>query len=64
VHFYSGNQPNNSTLKIFVNGGLAYEATRLLSNSGDFWEVAQIQWSQGAAIIVPVNGSQASGSCL
>jgi hypothetical protein len=63
VHFYSGNQPNNSTLKIFVNGGLAYEATRLLSSSDDFWEVAQIQWSQGAAIVVPVNGYQSNWNC-
>lgn len=64
VHFYSGSQPSNATVKIFVNGGLAYENTQLISSSDDFWEVAQIQWSQGAAIVVPVNGSNGNGSCL
>jgi len=63
VHFFSGSQSTFSTVKIFVNGGLAYESSRQTSNDDDFWEVAQIQWLNGGAIVVPIDNYDTNWSC-
>jgi hypothetical protein len=65
VHAYSFtlSEPTWATLKIFVNGALAYEDARELVAGRDFWEVSEVQWSNGAAIVFPVNTYSSSWSC-
>jgi hypothetical protein len=63
VHYFSGSQATNSTVKIYVNGGLAFEQTRNTGADDDFWEVAQIQWANGGAIVVPVDSYDTNWSC-
>jgi hypothetical protein len=63
VHFFSGSQSTATTVKIFVNGGLAYESTVDLQTDDDFWEVAQVQWSNGGAIVAPIDNYSNNWSC-
>lgn len=63
VHYFSGSQSTFSTVKIYVNGGLAYESSRETASDDDFWEVAQIQWMNGGAIVVPIDNYQNNWSC-
>jgi hypothetical protein len=66
VHAYSANvsEPVIATVKIFINGGLAYEDAREMPNGNDFWEAAEVEWSGGAAIIYPVNEYEADWACF
>jgi hypothetical protein len=64
VHFYSFSGPSNfATIKVFANGALRAEYTRQLNTGRDFWEVARVQWSNGAAIVIPIDTYQTSWSC-
>lgn len=63
VHFYSGNAPTYATVKIYVNGALREEYSRELVSADDFWEVAEVQWFNGSAIIIPVDSLYFSPLC-
>lgn len=63
VHFYSGSQATIATVKIFVNGALRDEYAREITSSKDFWEVAQVQWQNGSAVVTPVDDYSSSFSC-
>jgi len=43
------------TVKVYVNGALAYEDSREMSIGKSFWQVAEVDWFNGAATIYPVN---------
>jgi hypothetical protein len=63
VHAYSFSvtTPVWVTLKIYVNGALAFEDSREMSSGQAFWQAAEVDWSSGAATIYPVNQYQANG---
>jgi hypothetical protein len=63
VHAYSPNVSGEvwATLKIYVNGALAFEDSRQMSTGQAFWQAAEVDWANGAATIYPVNQYQASG---
>jgi len=63
VHAYSFSVTTEvwATLKIYVNGALAYEDSREMSSGQSFWQVAEVDWFNGAATIYPVNQFQQSG---
>jgi hypothetical protein len=70
VHFYGNTGCNGpvqsattATLKVFVNGGLEAQYDRMMSNDDDFWEVAKVQWSNGAATVIPLDGYESNWSC-
>jgi hypothetical protein len=65
VHAYSFTLTEEvfATLKIFINGALAFEDARLLAAGRDFWEVAEVQWNNGGAIVFPVGDYESSWSC-
>lgn len=70
VHFYGNTgcdtqieQPTNATIKVFVNEELEGQYDRAMNTKGDFWEVAKVQWSGGAATILPIDSYQADWSC-
>lgn len=63
VHFWGGTQATWATVKIFVNGALREEYSRELTNSDDFWDVAQVQWANGGAIVIPVDDYWGNSSC-
>lgn len=63
VRFFSGSASTYATVKIYVNGGLAHESGRQLTSDDDFWEVAQIQWLNGGAVVAPVNTYQSNWTC-
>lgn len=64
VAYYSGSEPTWVTAKIFINGALQYESSREFSD-GDYWDVAEVDWNNGAALITPIDGSnQPAGSCF
>jgi hypothetical protein len=63
VHFFSGSTQTYVTAKIFLNGALRAEYTRQFTADDDFWEVADVQWSAGAAIVIPVDGFETDWSC-
>ena len=64
VHAYSFTiDPTYATVKVFINGALAYEDARELSAGRDFWEVSEVQWANGAATVFPVNSYSSSWSC-
>lgn len=68
VHGWRVPSPTTVMVKIFVNGGLAYEGFREMNSTsavpgGQFWRVAEIQWQNGAAIVVPVDTFQTNWSC-
>ena len=63
VHFYSGTEATIATVKIFVNGALRDEYSRELEDSKDFWEVAQVQWQNGSAVVTPVDDYSSSFNC-
>ena len=55
VHYWSdhGQGPARATVRIFIRGELLFEASEILPSSGDWWEVAEIQWS--TATVGPIN---------
>ena len=55
VHFFSGSRAANATIKVFINGALRAEYTRQLADDGDVWEVAEVEWGNGSAIVTPVD---------
>lgn len=70
VHFYGNTgcngpaqQSTTATLKIFVNGGLEAQYDRVMGSDDDFWEVATVQWSNGAATVLPLDSYQSNWSC-
>ncbi len=63
VHFFSGSTQTYVTAKIFLNGALRAEYTRQFTADDDFWEVADVQWNNGTAIVLPVDGFQSDWSC-
>ena len=65
VHAYTSlvTTETYATIKIFINGALAYEDSRLVSTGRDFWEVAEVQWANGAAIVFPVGNYDSGWSC-
>lgn len=63
VHFWGGTLSTFATVKIFVNGALREEYSRELVSSDDFWEVAQVQWANGGAIVIPVDDYWSNSSC-
>ena len=46
VHYFCDDNlgQSNATIRIFCNGVKAFEKTRMLYSSGDFWDVATIRW--------------------
>ncbi|MFZ9886754.1 MAG: choice-of-anchor D domain-containing protein [Myxococcota bacterium] len=64
VHYFSGTTDTYATVKIYVNGGLAFEASRELVNDDDFWEVAEVQWQNGAAVVAPFNSFEEDWYCF
>jgi hypothetical protein len=65
VHAYSAlvDTETYATLKVFINGALAYEDSRLMAAGRDFWEVSEVQWNNGAAIVFPVGNYATNWSC-
>lgn len=70
VHFYGNTgcdsqaeQATNTTIKIFVNGGLEAQYDQTMNSRNDFWEVAKVQWTNGAATILPIDSYQGNWSC-
>jgi hypothetical protein len=65
VHAYSSlvDTETYATLKVFINGALAYEDSRLMASGRDFWEVSEVQWNNGAAIVFPVGNYSSNWSC-
>ena len=70
VHFFGNTgcdsqqeSATNTTVKIFVNGGLEAQYDRTMNGDDDFWEVATVQWSNGVATILPVDSYQGNWSC-
>lgn len=59
VDYYSGSTSSWATVKIYVNSALQYENSAQMSSS-DWWNVASIDWNNGAAILTP--GDSAAGS--
>ena len=50
--------------RLFINGALQYESSREFID-GDYWDVAEVDWNNGAALITPIDGSnQPAGSCF
>lgn len=64
VHAWSLSQTTTVTVKIFVNGGLAFEGYRTMSATDQFWRVAEVQWLNGGAVVVPVDTFQSNWSCF
>lgn len=54
VHYWSdhGQGPARATLRIFVRGAILFEASRVLENSGDWWEVAEVPWPAAEIIAI------------
>lgn len=52
----------HATVKVFINGALAYEGSRMMAAGRDFWEVAEVAWS-GGAITFPVGDYETNWSC-
>ncbi|MBL90321.1 MAG: hypothetical protein CMH56_00720 [Myxococcales bacterium] len=70
VHFYGNTgcdtqteSATNTTIKVFVNGGLEAQYDRMMNANDDFWEVAKVQWNNGAATILPIDSYQGNWSC-
>jgi len=57
VHAYSSLITDDvwATLKIYINGALAYEDSKDMPNGTYVWEVAEVTWSNGAATIFPID---------
>jgi hypothetical protein len=62
VHAYSFSVTTEvwATIKVYVNGALAYEDAREMSSGNAFWQPAEVEWSNGAATIYPVGLFQES----
>ncbi len=63
VHYFSGSVETYATVKIYVNGGLAFERSAQVSNSNDKWEVAEVQWQNGGAIVAPIDNYLSNWGC-
>lgn len=58
VHYFAdrGGGPTVPTIRIFINGSLAYEKVgSALQGVGHFWETAAIAWSDGTATITEID---------
>lgn len=48
AHTPSGREPTSATLRIFVDGLLRAEIVKKLSEQGQLWTAASVQWPEGA----------------
>ena len=48
AHTPSGREPTSVTLRIFIDGLLRAEIVKKLSEQGQLWTVASVQWPEGA----------------
>lgn len=52
----SGAVPSSTwTVRIYVDGNVAFEQTKTLTADGDLWRVAEVVWNGGAATINEIN---------
>ena len=65
VHYFCDDNmgQSNATVRVFCNGTLAFEKSRMLYSSGDFWDVATIRWP-GCTINEINNFRQVSEGCM
>lgn len=63
IHFFSGSTDTFVTAKIFLNGALREEYTREFTEDDDFWAVADVQFANGAAVVIPVDTFETDWSC-
>ncbi len=63
VHTYSSSLDEDVgvTVKVYVNGALAYDDYRIMSGGDELWEVVEISWSNGVPTVFPVNLYDTSG---
>ena len=50
------------TIRIYLDGNIAYEQTRTMNNDGDLWHVAQVVWNNGSGEINEINTVEAGAS--
>ena len=48
--------PSEATVRIFLNGVPAFESRQLLTARGEFWNVANIHWTEEEPRVDPVGG--------
>ena len=55
VHYWSdhGQGPATATVRIFIRGELLFERSQVLARSGDWWEVADVEWP--ASTVTPID---------
>lgn len=48
VHYYEAREfgPSTASVRIYIDGEVAWEGARLLEASDDFWEVAAVAWPE------------------
>ncbi len=63
VHTFSAglNEDVGVTLKVYVNGALAYDDYRIMGDGGDMWEVVEISWANGVPTVFPINQYDGAG---
>jgi hypothetical protein len=61
VHYYGDTDfelgplgPSDATLRVYLDGVLAWEATRRLQRTDDWWRAAEIRWTRGQGQVVPL----------
>ncbi|MCP4500827.1 MAG: choice-of-anchor D domain-containing protein [Deltaproteobacteria bacterium] len=59
VDYYWGSQDSWATVKVYINSALQYENSAQM-RSGEWWDVVDIAWANGAATVTP--GSNSAGS--
>ena len=55
VHYWSdhGQGAARATVRIFIRGELLFERSQILARSGDWWEVADVEWP--ASTVTPID---------
>jgi len=63
VHYYSSGDsffgedygPSDSTIRIYLQGVIAGEWTQTLNRTGNFWDVAGIEWGANSSRVIEIN---------
>jgi hypothetical protein len=63
VHMYTFDEITFATIKIFVNGALREELLQEFTADDQHWEVAEVEWNAGAAVVTPVGTIVGGGIC-
>ena len=68
VHYFAAEGPtvgddyrplkSTATVRIFVDGQMAYEGSKLLRDTNDFWTVADVKFTGNGGRVVPVDAVQ------